>query len=54
MKGSMIRTSALYVEINEKNSKYFLKLEQNNSAIKYIECVQKDDGKFITWPYKNI
>ena len=46
--GLMIRSKAKYIEHGEKNSKYFLNLENHNQNVKNITCLMREDGSTIT------
>ena len=36
----------------EKNTNYFLKLEQKQASTKHIHCIEKDDGTELNSPDK--
>lgn len=48
--GIIIRSRANYVELGEKNSKYFLSLERKNASQKHIRCIKTSDGIYTTNP----
>ena len=43
-KGSLIRSRAQHLELNEKNNKYFLNLEKRNFNAKCIKSLKTSDG----------
>ena len=48
VRGSIIRSRATWYEQGERNSKYFLNLENNNKKKSCIRKLQKSDGKETT------
>ena len=49
-RGAMIRSRAIFVENNEKCSKYFLGLEKRNYNVKHIKKLLTDNNKIILNP----
>ena len=47
MQGILIRTHAQIIEEDEKPSKYFCNLENNNYSSKIIPKIENEDGSFI-------
>jgi hypothetical protein len=47
-RGIMLRAKARWIEEGEKNSKYFLSLENHNQEIKHIKTLINEDGIEIT------
>jgi exodeoxyribonuclease-3 len=47
-RGTQIRARALHIELNEKNSRYFLKKEISNAKIKNISVLNLENGKTVS------
>ncbi len=52
IKGALLRAKADLIELNEKNTSYFLKLERKHGELKNIKCLESNDGMYITNPSK--
>ena len=50
LKGSLIRSRALFFKLNEKPSKFFLNLENHNFVSKNIRQLKLNDGSIIQEP----
>ncbi len=46
--GAIVRSRAKYVELGERNSRYFLNLEKKNQEIKNITCIVTEDNAVVT------
>ena len=46
--GALLRARADLIEMNEKNTNYFLKLEEKNCELWHIRCIKKNSGDLIT------
>ena len=51
-RGIILCAKVLDIEYGEKNTKYFLKLEQKQASTKHICCIEKDDGTQLNSPDK--
>jgi exonuclease III len=51
-RGNQIRARATHIELNEKNSAYFLNKEKTNYNTKNISTIHLDDGTIVTDPAK--
>ena len=49
-RGTIIRSRARWYELGEKNSKYFLNLENTNQRKKHVTSLNNDNGMEITSP----
>ncbi len=50
IKGALLRAKAEHIELNEKNTSFFLKLEQKNGDLKNIKRLKVSNGSLITDP----
>ena len=50
IKRALLRAKADFIELNEKNTSYFLKLERKHGELKNIKCLESTDGTHITSP----
>ena len=50
VEGTILRSKVKWVEMGEKNTKYFINLEKRNYNSKYIKKLIKNDGQEITQP----